>query len=57
MIIVTSRIKSSRREILYKNVVLRNFAKFTGKHLRKSLFLNKDLGLYNCLSLAEKAKL
>ena len=45
MIIVTSRIKSSRREILYENVVLRNFAKFIGKHLRKSLFLNKVAGL------------
>ena len=25
--------------------VLRNFAKFTGKHLRRSLFLNKVSGL------------
>ena len=59
MLIVTFRIKSSRREILYKKVVLRNFAKFTGKHLPKSLFLNKSCRtcLYNCLSLAEKAKL
>ena len=27
--------------------VLRNFAKFTGKHLRQSLFLNKVAGLRN----------
>ena len=28
-----------------KNVVLRNFAKFTGKHLCQSLFFNKVAGL------------
>ena len=28
-----------------KNVVLKNFAIFTGKHLRWNLFFNKDAGL------------
>ena len=33
--------RSNRPEVLCKNGVLRNFAKFTGKHLRQSLFLIK----------------
>ena len=33
--------RSSRPEVLCKNGVLRNFAKFTGKLLRQSLFLIK----------------
>ena len=32
-------------EVFYKKVVLRNFAKFTGKHLFQRLFLNKVAGL------------
>ena len=34
-----------RREVLSKKGVLRNFAKFTGKQLYQSLFLNKVAGL------------
>ena len=34
-------IRSSRRELLYKKVVLKNFAKFTEKHLCWSLFSRK----------------
>ena len=37
--------KSSRTEVLCKKGVLRNFAKFTGKHLCKSLFFNRVAGL------------
>ena len=33
--------KSSRQEVFCKKGVLRNFAKFTGKHLSQSLFLIK----------------
>ena len=33
--------RSSRPEVFRKKGVLRNFAKFTGKHLRQSLFFNK----------------
>ena len=33
--------RSSRPEVFCKKGVLRNFAKFTGKHLRQSLFFNK----------------
>ena len=36
--------KSSRPEMLCKKVVLRNFEKFTGKHLCQSLFINKVAG-------------
>ena len=32
-------------EVFYKNVVLKNSAKFTGKHLCQSLFFNKGAGL------------
>ena len=32
-------------EVLYKKSVLKNFAKFTGKHLCQSLFSNKVTGL------------
>ena len=34
------------KEVFYKKGVLRNFPKFTGKHLCQSLFFNKVLGLY-----------
>ena len=37
--------RSSRPEVFCEKGVLRNFAKFTGKHLRQSLFLNKVAGL------------
>ena len=33
--------RNSRREVFCKNGVLRNFAKFTGKHLCQTLFFNK----------------
>ena len=33
--------RNSRPEVFCKKDVLRNFAKFTGKHLRQSLFFNK----------------
>ena len=37
--------RSSRRRCSVRNDVLRNFAKFTEKHLCQSLFLNKVAGL------------
>ena len=37
--------RSSRSEVFYKKGVLRNFAKFSGKHLCQSLFLIKVAGL------------
>ena len=39
------QIRSIRPEVFCKKGVLRNFAKFTGKHLRQSLFFNKVEGL------------
>ena len=37
--------RSSRPKVFCKKGVLRNFAKFTGKHLCQSLFFNKVEGL------------
>ena len=37
--------RSSRPEVFCKKGVLRNFAKFTGKHMRQSHFFNKIAGL------------
>ena len=37
-------IRSSRTEVFCKKVILRNFKKFTGKHLCQSLFFNKVAG-------------
>ena len=37
-------IRSSRPEAFYEKDVLRNFAKFTGKHLCHGLFFNKLAG-------------
>ena len=38
-------LRSSHQRCSVKEGVLRNFAKFTGKHLRQSLFSNKVVGL------------
>ena len=43
------KFKSSRQEVFCKKSVLRNYAKFTGKHLRQSLFFNKASGLKVCV--------
>ena len=42
---VLKRLTSSRPEVFCKKGVLRNFTKFTGKHLCQSLFFNKVAGL------------
>ena len=39
------KFRSSRPEMFCKKGVLRNFAKFTGRHLCQSLFFNKVAGL------------
>ena len=36
--------RSSRLQVFCEKAVLRNFAKFTGKHLCQSLFFNKVAG-------------
>ena len=41
--------RSSHQRCSMKKGVLRNFAKFTGKHLCQSLFLNKVAGLRSLL--------
>ena len=43
--------ESSRPEVFCKKGVLRNFAKFTGKHLCQGLFFNKVAGLRLFFSL------
>ena len=47
----TFKHRSSRPDVFCQNSVLRNFAKFTGKHLRESLCFNKIAGLGNRTSL------
>ena len=42
---VTYIYRSSHRRCSVKKDVFRNFTKFTGKHLRQSLFFNKVAGL------------
>ena len=42
---LTNIFRSSRRRCFERKGFLRNFAKFTGKHLRQSLFFNKVAGL------------
>ena len=43
--LVQQTYRSSHRTCSIKKGVLENFTKFTGKHLRQSLFLNKVAGL------------
>ena len=38
-------IRKQPPELFYKKCALKNFAKFTGKHLCQSLFFNKVTGL------------
>ena len=44
-----SYVRSSRPDLFCEKGVLRNFAKFTGKHLCQSLFFNKVAGAANLL--------
>ena len=46
--------RSSRPEVFCKTGVLRNFAKFTGKHLRQSLLFNKVASLRLATLLKKK---
>ena len=39
------KFRSSRPKVFYKKGVLKNFTKFTGKHLCQRLFFNKVAGL------------
>ena len=43
--VISAICRSSHPEVFCKKGVLRNFAKFTGKHLCHSLFFNKVAGL------------
>ena len=46
--------RSSRPEMFCKKGVLRNFVKFTGKHLCQSLFFNKVVGLRPAILLKKR---
>ena len=46
----TAQHESSRLELFRKKGVLRNFTKFTGKHLCQGLFFNKVAGLRQALT-------
>ena len=41
------RLRSIRLAVFCKKVVIKNFAKFTGKHVLRSLFFNKVASLYD----------
>ena len=43
--IVIDILEKQPPQLFYKKGVLKNLAKFTGKHLRQSLFFNKVAGL------------
>ena len=47
--------RSSGQEVFRKKSVLRNFAKFTGKHLCQNLFFNKVVGLRPAALLKKEA--
>ena len=51
---IVENIRSSRPEVFCKKGVLRNFAKFTGKHLCQSLFYNKVAALRPATLLKER---
>ena len=44
--------RNSRPEVFCKKGVLKNLAKFTGKHLYKNVFLNKVAGLMGTPTVA-----
>ena len=50
----TLRDRNNHQRYSMKKVVLRNFAKFTGKHLCQSLFLNKVAGLRPAILLKKR---
>ena len=54
MKIYKSVLRSSPQRCSMKKVVLRNFAKFTGKHLCQSFFFNKVAGLRPATSLKKR---
>ena len=47
-------VRSSRPEVFYKKGILRNFAKFTGKHLCQRLFFNKVSGAKAGVAVSNK---
>ena len=46
-LLLTKRYRRSRSEVFCKKDVLRNIAKFTGKHLCQRFFFNKVAGLWH----------
>ena len=44
-LVLLSKLRKQPLEVFCKKAVLRNFTKFTGKHLHQSLFFNKVAGL------------
>ena len=49
--------RSSRPDVFCKDGVLRNFAKFTGKHLFQNLYFNKVAGVvFNFIDIKTQAQ-
>ena len=49
-----SPVQKQPPEVFYKKGVLKNFAKFTGKHLCQSLFFNKVAGIRTATLLKKR---
>ena len=52
--LITLQFRRSHREVFCKKDVLRNFTKFTGKHMCQSLFFNKVAGLRPAILLKRR---
>ena len=55
-LIITVLLRSIRPEVFYEKSALRNFAKFTGKHLCQSLFFNKVARLRTATLLKKRLR-
>ena len=51
---LSTKVRSSCPNVFSKKVILKNFAKFTGKHLCQSVFFNKAAGLRSATLLKKR---
>ena len=50
-VVIISKLSYFEKQVTYKKGVLKYFTKFTGKHLYRSIFFNKVLGLMHATLL------
>ena len=51
---LSTKVRSSRPNVFSKKVILKNLAKFAGKHLCQSLFFDKVAGLRSATLLKKR---